>query len=266
MAVPSFNATVDPPVGAACARVTVHFELAGVTIVAGVHESALTAPTCGANVREKLLDVPFRVAAAEVVVAAETAAALMVKVAVVAPAGTSTEAGMVTADMAVPSFNATVDPPVGAACARVTVHFELAGVTIVAGVHERALTAAPTCSGREKVAELPDRLATRIAVAGAAIVPALTAKVALLAFAAIVTDEGMLKLAELDPKPNAIVSAVDVGAPRLTVQLAVPGVTRGAGLQTSFESLSGGARVSVALFPVVVSITALEVTAIGLAI
>ena len=108
----------------------------------------------------------------DVMTASETAFALTVKFALVAPAGTNTDAGIVSAVVAVPSFNATVTPPVAAAADNATVQVEVPGVTTVVGAQESVFTKSGGSRLNENVAEVPQRLAVRTVVAGAVTGPA----------------------------------------------------------------------------------------------
>lgn len=125
----------------------------------------------GESVREKLCDVLFRVATTEVLVIVTTAADFTEKLALVDPAVTVTDDAIVIAERGVPSFREITAPPAGAACVKVTVHVALAGVTIVAGVHESVLTVSGL-RATEALAELPLSVATTTAVAAIATVPA----------------------------------------------------------------------------------------------
>ena len=103
----------------------------------------------------------------DVVTASETAFALTVKFAVVAPAATNTDAGIVSAGVAAPNFKATVTPLVAAGADNPTVQVEMPGVTTVAGEQESVFTETGGSRLKENMAELPPRLAVRTVVAGA---------------------------------------------------------------------------------------------------
>ena len=124
------------------------------------------------RVRVKCCDIPLSVATTDVVTASETAVAWAVKVALVAPAATSTDAGIVSAVVAVPKFNATLRPPLGEGADNETVQVEVPGVTTVAGEQESVLTKTGGNRLKENVAEVPLRLAVRMALAGAVTAPA----------------------------------------------------------------------------------------------
>ena len=84
------------------------------------------------NPREKVLDPPLRVAVRVALVSLETAVAVAVKLAVVAPPFTATEAGTVAEALLLDRL--TLKPPAGAAEARVMVQPLVPGVTTEAGV------------------------------------------------------------------------------------------------------------------------------------
>lgn len=202
------------------------------------------------------MEVPFRVATTEVVAAEVSPAAVTVKPAVVAPPGTVTEAGKVTPVTAVPRFSPTTTPVVGAAAPRVTVHAEVPGVGTVPGLHviELSVTAGG-CKVSEKVVELPPTVATRTAVAAAETLAAVTVKLALVAPAAITTDAGSVTCAAVLPTPSVTATGVVAADVKLTVHVALPGVTTVPGLHDIPEKSLEGAIVRVA--PVAVALTAL---------
>jgi hypothetical protein len=102
-----------------------------------------------ASFRETLCDVPFRLAITETAVVVVTVVAFNTKLALEAPAATVTVDGIVTAGTTDPSFNATLDPPAGAALVRLTVHVAEPGGTIDVGVHVIALIATNGQRARE---------------------------------------------------------------------------------------------------------------------
>jgi hypothetical protein len=94
-------------------------------------------------------------------VAVETAAAFTEKLALLDPAATVMDDGIVIAATGVPSLSATFAPVLDAGCVRVTVQVEVPGVRTVAGVHTSAWIAGTGGrSDSKKLAELPLRLAT----------------------------------------------------------------------------------------------------------
>jgi hypothetical protein len=174
-----------------------------------------------------------------VVVAVETAAAFTEKLALLDPAATVMDDGIVIAATGVPSLSATFAPVLDAGCVRVTVQVEVPGVRTVAGVHTSAwITGTGGRSDSKKLAELPLRLATTIAVAAALTVPAFNVNAALVAPAETVTDDGTVTFAELAASPKDTLVAVEGAAAKVTVQAAVVPVTSDAGLHASLVTAS----------------------------
>ena len=103
--------TEAPPVGAACESVTVQVEVELLPRLVGLHESALT--TVGASAMLVCLETPFNVAVTVAVWLLEIDPAVAVKVLLVAPADTVTDAGTVSDALLLD--NATAAPPPGAA-------------------------------------------------------------------------------------------------------------------------------------------------------
>ncbi len=179
-ALPEVSPTDNPEVGAGELIVIVPVEFVPPTTVVGLSTRELTVGPVTANVA--VADVEF----AEAVIVAEelvaTATVVMVKVPVVAPAGTEAVAGTVAA--------ANVDdremgsPPVGAALEIVTVPTELAPPRTDVGLRVRPVTVGPA------IARLP----------AADVVPTL-AEIAAVTFAATATVE-TVKVVEIDPAGN----------------------------------------------------------------
>ena len=90
------------------------------------------------------------------------AAAVAVKVVVVAPAATVTEAGTVSSVLLLASV--TLDPPVGAVCVRVTVQVLTALCPRLAGLHATPDTRTGASRLMVAVCELLPRLAVMVAV------------------------------------------------------------------------------------------------------
>jgi len=88
----SVMVTVVPPAGAACEMVTVQVALAFEPRLAGAHCRAVTVVSA-VKETEVLCEDPFRLAEIVTPWAAETAPAVAVKLALLAPAATATEAG-----------------------------------------------------------------------------------------------------------------------------------------------------------------------------
>jgi hypothetical protein len=197
----------------------------------------------------KLFDVPFRLAITDVVVFAATVEIFIEKLALVAPAGSVIEVGIVIAATGVPSFNATSAPKTGAGWLRVTVQVAVPSEKTVAGVHVSALMATAGSRDSEKLAELSLRLAVTISVVAVVVAPTATVKVALTAPAGTVTDAGMVTLAEAATNPNDRVVAVDAFATKVAVQVTVAGVTTVARLHASVFTRFAGTIVSIAPLP-----------------
>lgn len=133
----SERVTTVPPVGAAILRVTVQLLTPLEASVAGLHVNAVgTAEARSPS--EKATEAPFRLAVMVAVLAALTAEAVAAKPAVLLPAVTVTDAGVVTD--ALLSDRVTSAPPVGAAPVRVTVHVAAAGPLTDAGLQLKADT------------------------------------------------------------------------------------------------------------------------------
>ena len=128
----SASATEEPPVGAACDNVTVQVELAPETTVAGAHCTDETAICGGVTVMEVVIELPPSDTVTGSLWLEVTVVAVAVKVALLEPAATITEAGMVKAGG---SAMAMLAPPLGAAVERVTVQVAAAPETRLVGVH-----------------------------------------------------------------------------------------------------------------------------------
>ena len=128
----SESATVAPFAEAACDNVTVQVELAPETTVAGAHCTDETAICGGVTVMEVVIELPPSDTVTGSLWLEVTVVAVAVKVALVEPAGTITDAGMVNAGG---STMATLAPPLGAAVERVTVQVAADPDTRLVGVH-----------------------------------------------------------------------------------------------------------------------------------
>ena len=142
------SGTATPPDGAAPDKVTVQVELPALPRLDWLHPSELS--TTGA-VRDKvavlllLLYVAVTVADPLLLIVP----AVAVKVAVVAPAATATEAGTVSRPLLLDRV--IVAPPDGAAEDRVTVHVELLPVASAVGLHPIELTTMGAVNDTEAV-------------------------------------------------------------------------------------------------------------------
>ena len=114
------------------------------------------------NVMELVLDTLPRVAVMTAVWLDDTALAVAVKLAVVAPAGTVTEAGTARAELL--SERLTVVPPLGAACDKVTVQLIFPGGVNEVGVHVRLVSAATPVRFSVVLLEPPFSVAVMVAV------------------------------------------------------------------------------------------------------
>ena len=90
------------------------------------------------------------------------AAAVAVKVAVVAPADTATEGGTVSNELLLASV--TVEPPVGAVCVSVTVHVIVPLWPRLAGLHATPDTSTGACRLSPAVCELAPSVAVTVAL------------------------------------------------------------------------------------------------------
>ena len=131
--------TFTPPAGAGADRLTWQVvELCGARVVVlQVSPATVTeAGDGGARVSEKFCEVPFSVVTSTAVLVELTADAVAVKPAAFAPAGTTTDDGIDTADPDARPV-AMTSPPAGAGADRVAVHAVLPGVVIVTGEQMR---------------------------------------------------------------------------------------------------------------------------------
>ena len=123
--------TVVPPVGASALNVTVPCELAPPTTLAGFSVRELTL-TCGVTDKEAFCELPLKVAVIVELAVVVTAPAVIVNVALVALAATTTVEGTCAAAV-LELVRLTVAPPVGAGPLSVTVPCELAPPTTTVG-------------------------------------------------------------------------------------------------------------------------------------
>jgi len=156
--------------------------------LAGVHDSAVTLIALGASVTEAVCDEPLAVAVMVALCEAEKVPVAAVKLAVVLPCATNTDAGTVRAAALLCSV--TVAPPAGAVCVTVTVQDVFEPGARLEAPHCSAETSTGAASAIDAVALVPFSAAVRVAVWFAATVAVLTVKLAELAWAATVTDVG----------------------------------------------------------------------------
>jgi hypothetical protein len=206
-----------PPAGADLEIVTVQvvdFEASRPVLAQEIEETVTGTATVKVTVLLTLLTVAVRAGVWSEI----TAAAVAVKVAVEAAAGTVTDPGTVSAPVLLLE-RVTVEPPLGAALERVTVHVVEAEAVRVVLPHwmDDGVTGAPT-SDRFAVLPIPFRVAVRVADWSVVKDPAVTLNVALAAFAAIETLGGAVMLpVEL----RLTVVLVAAGLLNVTVQPAV---------------------------------------------
>jgi hypothetical protein len=188
------------------------------------------------------------------VCAADGVPAVAVNVALVESAGTVTEAGTVSQELL--SDTVTANPPVGAALVRVTVQVEAAPGARVAGVQLSADRAAGAASDSEALAEVPLRVAVICAVASVVTAATVAVKVAEVAPAATVTEEGVVTLALLSDRATL---APPVGAATfsVTVQVAEPAALNDEGAQLS-EDTTGAAGGTVICTDAPVAVTGIS--------
>jgi hypothetical protein len=144
-----------------------------------------------------------------------TVPAVAVKDAVVAAAGTVTEAG--TVRVALLEARVKVVPPVGAGFDSVTVQEALALEAMLVGVHVKEVRL--TGPSREMVTgnEAVPREAVTVALALAVTVPAVAVKDAVVAAARTVTEAGTVRIALLEARVT-VVPPVGAGFDSVTVQ------------------------------------------------
>lgn len=180
---------VDPPVGAALEIVTVQ----AVDVFAGrLVELQLNPVTDMGALTAKVTDLADAPRLAVSTGALSTAAAVAVNVAVEAPAGTSTDAGAVSAAGTLLA-TVTAAPPTGAGAEIVTVQFVVAGPVRVVAAHARELTVVAGVTVTDTDVALPFKPAVNIGVMLLVTGPAAAVNVAEVAEAGTCTDAGTLK-------------------------------------------------------------------------
>jgi hypothetical protein len=239
------SVTLDPPVGAVSLRVTVHVLAALCPRLVGLQAT----PETSTGVSRLTLAVCELLPRVAVTLAlwllAMEAAAVALKVAVLAPTGTVTEAGTVSEALLLASV--TLDPPVGAACVSVTVQVLAARWPRLVGLHDTVETRTGASRLMVVVFELLPRVAVTVALWLLAIEAAAVAlKLAVVAPAATAADAGMvseeLLLANVTLEPPA-------GAVWVSVTMHVLGALcpRLVGLQARVDTRTGARRLIVAV-------------------
>jgi hypothetical protein len=166
---------------------------------------------------------------------------LAVNVALVALAGTVTEAGNVRMP-AMPPAIVTAAPPAGAAPVKVTVQVVLPLEARIEAVHWTEETTTSAVSERVAVGEEPLRDAVMVAVRAVEMVPVLAVKVAVVALAGTLTEAGNVRMPAMPP---AIVTAAPpAGATlsKVTVQVVLVLEARVAAAQWTEEISTGAVR------------------------
>jgi hypothetical protein len=240
--------TAAPPTGAGAEMFTVQFVVAGPVNVVLAHDNELTV-TPGVTVIDTDLALPFTPAVTTGFMLLVTAPAVAVNVADVAEAGTTTDAGTLSAELRLLT-NATLTPAAGAGLEIVTVQVVLVEAISVLLPHASEETWTVATSEMLALA-VPFRLALMFAVWSAVNEPAVTLKVAVLAFGAIETEDGAVIL-------PVDVNATDPPAGKapliVTVQTDVPPGPSDEGAQLSPLIVGAGAVVTL-IPPLVVLIT-----------
>jgi len=188
--------TVVPPVGAGPLMVTVPVELVPPATLAGLKLSALI--TGVVTVRVAVAEVPLK--APVIVEVPFTANVVTVKVAVVAPAATVTEAGTVAAAV-LEEVRVTTSPPVPAALAKVTVPVDGVTPATVDGLSdsERTVAAVTVSVFETEVVPVVAETDTGVVVATGLVV---AVNVAVEEPAGTVTDPGTETAALPDERPT----------------------------------------------------------------
>jgi hypothetical protein len=142
-----------------------------------------------------------------------------VKLALIAFAGTATEAGTVTDASLLDRL--TVSPPLGAAALRVTVQASVPAPVIAPLVQVNALSATTGLSCTANDSETLPAVAVNVAVCIELTTAAVAVKLALVAFARTVTETGTVIDASLLERLT-IIPPLGAAALRVTVQASVP--------------------------------------------
>jgi hypothetical protein len=240
-ALSSETATTAPPAGAAELTDTVQVAVAFEVKVDGEHVSEDTVTGGGCKDSEKVWEVPFNAAVTTAVAALVTEAAVALKVPDVVPAATVIEAG--TVRLAALSDTETVDPPEGAALVSVTMQVLTPPEGRLEGLHCRVEMRTFEVRFRVVVLDAAPSEALTVAVWSVVALPAVAAKIALLAPAATVTFGGTVRAAlsldRVTTEPVPLAALV-----RVTVQLEACAGDKLVGVQATAESWAGAAKFS----------------------
>ena len=166
---------------------------------------------------------------------------------VVAPAATVTLAGTVRPALLLD--RATTAPPVGAAPLKVMVQALVPGPVRLDGEHVRLLTVTGAFKVMAEVELEPLAVAVTVAVESLAMVPAVAEKVPVAEPAATVIEAGVVRDALFEAR---FTGRPPVGAAALTVTVHVlaPPELSEAGMQARLVSVTGGTRLTDAVFEV----------------
>jgi len=244
----SDSVTVVPPVGAAELSVTVQVLVPLELTVVGLHASDDNV-TGGASVTVAVFETPLSVAVTVTLPLLVMVPAVTVNVAVVAFAATVTEDGVVNNELL--SDSVTVVPPVGAAELSVTVHVLVPLELTVVGLHASDDNVTGGASVTVAVFETPLSVAVTVTLPLLVMVPAVTVNVAVVAFAATVTDDGVVNN-ELLSDSVTVVPPVGAAELSVTVQDALPALLSVVGEQAN-EVSDGVTVVPVIVPPVAAS-------------
>jgi len=228
------SAAALPPGGADWFSVTVHMVEAPEFTLAGLQARPVT--SMGATrVKEAVWEEPFKVAVTVALWVVGRVPAMAVKVAVVAPTLTLTEAGMLSSALLFDS--ATVVPPVGAAWFSVTVQVVAAPEFKLVGLQARPVSSVGATRVKLAVWDVPFRVAVTVADWVVVMVPAVAMKLAELAPAGTVTDAGIASRELLSD--SAMVVLEEAGRFKPTVQVMDAPEDAVAGLQPRDVKVSG---------------------------
>jgi hypothetical protein len=178
---------------------------------------------------------------------AETVPAVAANVAVVAAAGTVTEAGTVSSVVSL-AASVTTLPPVGAGWVNVIVHVLETPDAKVAGAQDSDDTLGPPgATVIVAVVVLPPSVAVRMTVWDVATDPAVAVKVVEVAPAGTVTEAGTDSAVVLFDAVVIVLPPLGAGCVSVTVHVVAVPVVRLVGTQTSDDTLRLGVAVTVAV-------------------
>jgi hypothetical protein len=196
--------------------------------------------TIGATrLRVALVVLLFKLAVIIAALSTDTADTVAAKTALVAPAATLTEAGIVT--NALLSESATTAPPVGARLLKVTVQEAVVPEPRVAGVHANEVSVTGGVRLIVAVLELPFKDAVTVTVCAAAIAPAVALNVPVVEPATTVSDDGTVTIA-LSSVTEIRLPPTGAALFNVTVQVLTPPDTKLAGAQTSDDTCARALR------------------------